>query len=167
MLPLLACERRGAAWPHVKRVGGWAPLRGRTQEAMLPLLACERRGAAWPHVGHGRAQRAKGGWVGRADTAKPWPNNSRKFCSKKNGRHEEKDFSMLPQNNLFTFYGPFCQVLASARGVLSIEQHLRVFSLLPKYASAILLNVVNTQVVVKFAIVFVCLDFKECSDVFS
>ena len=73
---------------------------------------------------------------------------------------------MLPQNNLFTFYAPFCQVLASARGVLSIEQHLRVFSLLPKYAPAILLDVVNTQVVVKFAIVFVCLDFKECSDVF-
>ena len=22
MLPLLACERRGAAWPHVERVGG-------------------------------------------------------------------------------------------------------------------------------------------------
>ena len=75
MLPLLACERRGAAWPHVARVGGWAPLRGRTQKAMLPLLACERCGAAWPHVGHGRAQRVKGGWVGRAVTAKPWP-----FC---------------------------------------------------------------------------------------
>ena len=60
MLPLLACERRGAAWPHVERVGGWAALRGRTQEAMLPLLACERRGAAWPHVEKG--SRVKPSW---------------------------------------------------------------------------------------------------------
>ena len=113
------------------------------------------------------AAREEGGWVGRADTAKPWTNNSRKFLAQKNGRHEGINSSMLPQNNLFTFYALVCQVLASARGVLSIEQHLRVFSLLPKYAPAILLYVVNTQVVVKFAIVFVCLDFKECSDVFS
>ena len=105
--------------------------------------------------------------MGRADTVKPWTYNIRKFCRKKNGRHEGINYSMLPQNNPFTFYALFCQVLASARGVLSIEQHLRVFSLLPKYASAILLDVVHTQVVVKFAIVFVCLDFKECSDVFS
>ena len=69
-----------------------------------------------------RSELREGGW-GRAATALPWTY----LCHKKNGRHEETGFSMLPQNNLFTFYAPFCQVLASARGVLSIEQHLRVF----------------------------------------
>ena len=66
----------GGARGHGQAVAVLHPaFRGLTQKAMLPLLACERRGAAWPHVGHGRAQRVKGGWVGCAVTAKPWP-----FC---------------------------------------------------------------------------------------
>ena len=93
----------GGARGHGQAVAVLHPAsRGLTQKAMLPLLACERSGAAWPHVGHGRAQRVKGGWVGRAVTAKPWPNNTRKFRRKKNGRHEENNSSMLPQNNLLT-----------------------------------------------------------------